>query len=270
MKQYIDTNRARWNELVSIHSQSDFYRVKDFLNGQSTLKSVERQELPNVQGKRLFHLQCHFGLDSLSWARQGAKVTGVDLSDKAIELAKELNAEAGLDAQFVCSDIFSLPTVLDGEFDIVFTSYGVLCWLGNLNEWAKVIYRYLTPGGTFYIVEEHPLTNVFDVGKDGDLQQRYNYFSNGEPVYWESERSYTGDNQEVKNTGSYQWEHTLADIFNALLSSGLKVEQFHEFPYCMYNKYPGLLEKQGEYWWLKQNHQIPLLFSLKAVKPQSR
>jgi SAM-dependent methyltransferase len=156
---------------------------------------------------------------------------------------------------------------LTDEFDIVFTSYGVLCWINNLKEWAKVIHHFLKPGGTFHIVEMHPIANVFDIGEDASLHRRYNYFSDGSPLRCEDDRTYTGDDEEVKNTVSYQWDHTLADIFDALLSTGLRVEQFHEFPFCMYNRYPGLMEKRESYWWLKENLQIPLLFSLKAMKP---
>ncbi|SFU59809.1 class I SAM-dependent methyltransferase [Alicyclobacillus macrosporangiidus] len=263
---YLSVNKARWNELVGIHSKSDAYRLKEFLRGHSTLRPIELSELGDVQGKRMLHLQCHFGLDSLSWARAGVKVVGVDFSEKAIELARKLNDEVGLDAEFICCDILSLPEVLTDEFDIVFTSYGVLCWIEDLKEWAKVIACFLKPGGIFYIVEEHPIANVFEVGEDGSLEGRYNYFSDGGPIRCENDRTYTGDDQVVQNAVSYQWDHTLADIFDAILSAGLRVEHFHEFPYCMYDKYPGLMEKHNDYWWLKQDHQIPLLFSLRAIK----
>ena len=153
----IAANRLLWDELTAVHERSVFYDVEGFLAGASSLTWPELDELgPDVAGKRLLHLQCHFGLDTLSWARLGATVTGVDFSGQAIALARRLAAESGLAATFVESDLYDVPAVLDGRFDIVFTSWGVLCWLPDLTRWARLIADYLVPDGIFHIAEFHP------------------------------------------------------------------------------------------------------------------
>ena len=162
MDYYMRSNLEHWNKLTPIHERSKFYDVESFKSGKSTLKSIELEELGDVSGRSLLHLQCHFGLDTMSWARLGARVTGVDFSDRAISLAQELSKELGIEADFVCSDVYDLRSILDKQFDIVFTSYGILCWLPDLRRWAEVIAHFLRPGGTFYMVEGHPFVDVFD------------------------------------------------------------------------------------------------------------
>ena len=170
-------NIAFWNELTAIHERSKFYDVPSFLSGKQTLQHVELKELGNVSGKSLLHLQCHFGMDTLSWARLGAQVTGVDFSDRAIDLAQKLNVKLDLDARFIQSDVFDLPSRLKEQFDIVFTSYGVLCWLQNLDLWAQTIAHFLKPQGTFLLVEEHPLAYIIDEHCNVDnIRLGYSYF----------------------------------------------------------------------------------------------
>ena len=268
MDKYTKTNREHWNELTSIHQKSEHYDVVGFKSGKPRLKSIELEELGDVSEKSLLHLQCHFGLDTLSWARRGAQVTGVDFSDKAIALAQSLREELDLEANFVCSDIYDLPNILTGEFDIVFTSYGVLCWLPDLRRWAEVIAHFLKPHGTFYMVEEHPFADVFDdEGGTTDLKVAYSYFHTPEPLTCEGDGSYAEPNAKVYHRVSYQWSHSLGDILNALISVGLSIDFLHEFPHCMYAKYPSMEEGEDGWWRLKdQNNTIPLMFSLKATK----
>jgi 2-polyprenyl-3-methyl-5-hydroxy-6-metoxy-1,4-benzoquinol methylase len=149
MNQYTHANRILWNAWTKIHEKSQFYDIQAFKAGGNTLKSIELDELGDVRGSSLLHLQCHFGQDTLSWARLGAQVTGVDLSDEAISLARSLAGELGLKARFVCSDLYELPQVLKEQFDIVFTSYGVLAWLSDLPRWAGIIANFIKPGGYF-------------------------------------------------------------------------------------------------------------------------
>ena len=151
--QYFQANKELWNAKTPIHNKSEFYDVAGFKAGDSTLRSVELEELGDVKGKSLLHLQCHFGMDTMSWAREGAKVTGMDLSDVAIARAKELSAELSIPADFVCCNLYDLPQHLEGSFDLVFTSYGTIGWLPDLDKWASVVKHFLKPGGTFYIVE---------------------------------------------------------------------------------------------------------------------
>ena len=268
MDNYTKKNLKHWNELTSIHEKSKFYDLESFKSGESTLKSIELEELGDVYGKSMLHLQCHFGLDTLSWAKLGAKVTGVDFSDKAIALAQSLSKDLELEAKFVCSDIYDLPNVLTGKFDIVFTSYGVLCWLADIWRWAEVVTHFLKSHGTFYMIEGHPLANVFDDEETTtDLSVAYTYFHKPEPMECESEGSYANRSAKVHHRKTYQWQYGLGDIINSLILSGLKIEFLHEFPFAGYQKLPFMEQGKDGWWRLKdQNDTIPLLFSLKATK----
>src|SRR5262249_14316808 len=183
MDLYRKTNLARWNEITAIHAQSAFYNVEGFKRGQSSLRSIEVDELGDVAGKTLLHLQCHFGLDTLSWARRGAHVTGVDFSEPAIAQAQALARQNNLHPRLLRADVLDLAGRLSGPFDIVFTSYGVLCWLPDLRRWAEVIAHFLKPGGTFYMVETHPFATVLGEKKDTkELTIAYPYFHEPEPI----------------------------------------------------------------------------------------
>ena len=226
---------------------------------------VELEELGDVAGRSLLHLQCHFGMDTLSWARLGADVTGIDFSEPAIGLARSLSDELDIPARFVHSNIYELPDVLSGQFDIVFTSYGVLCWLPDLTRWAQVIAHFLKPGGTFYIAEIHPFGVVFDDEIETDLRVRYPYFHSEKPMRFDYDSSYASGESKVSHTESYEWAHSLGDIINSLISVGLRIEYLHEFPFCVYKMLP-FMEKGKDGWWRlpEQQDSIPLTFSLKA------
>lgn len=263
MDKYFKGNQKYWNELTPVHERAAFYDVAGFKAGKSHLKSIELAEVGDVKGKSLLHLQCHFGLDTLSWARMGAEVTGADFSEKAIELARSLSNETGLKAHFILSNIYDLPELLKEQFDIVFTSYGILAWLPDLEAWAKIIAGFLKPGGFFYIVEGHPLSLVFDDSKDiSELKVTNSYFHKPEPDKWEGEPSYTDKNAIISNP-SYQWTHQISDVINAIISVGLDIEFIHEFPLAAYQQYP-FLEKSPDGWYRLEGNKLPLTFSLKA------
>jgi SAM-dependent methyltransferase len=267
MNRFTRENLKHWNEVTPIHEKSKLYDIEGFKRGGNRLSPLERGEVGDVSGKSLLHLQCHFGLDTMSWARLGAKVTGVDFSDKAIDLAKSLSQELGIDADFICSDIYDLPKVLKEKFDVVFTSNGVLCWLPDLLEWAKIIARYLKPGGFFYIVESHPVADVFENERDTkELKARYSYFHSPQPAKWVPEGTYADKEAQVSNP-TYEWTHSLSDIINSLISAGLRIDFLHEFPYLNWDFFP-FMEKDKDGWWrFKQGKEtIPLMFSLKAAK----
>lgn len=265
MDRYLKNNRELWNETTRIHARSEFYDVEGFKKGKCTLKSIELEEVGDVTRKSLLHLQCHFGMDTLSWARLGARVTGVDFSDKAIALARSLSKELGIEADFICSNIYDLPKVLNKKFDIVFTSYGILCWLPDLNKWAEVISHFLKSGGIFYIAEGHPLKNIFDDSKDAtELKVTQSYFHTAEPVAWEVKESYTGEKTDMLHT-SYEWTHSMGDIINAIISNGLRIEFIHEFNLCSWRRFP-FMEQDEAGWWRIKGDKIPLTFSLKATK----
>lgn len=266
MYEYIRANRDLWNEITPIHAQSKFYDVEGFKNGKSSmLYPIEHGEIGDVSGKSLLHLQCHFGMDTLSWARLGAKVTGIDFSDKAVGLARSLAKELNIEANFVCSDIYELPDVLDEKFDIVYTSAGVLCWLPDLKRWAEIISHFLKPGGFFYILEGHPFSHVFDNSLDTtELEVKYSYFHTPEPAKWDPEGDYA-DPDALVTHGSYEWTHSMGDVINNLISGGLRIEFLHEFPVIYFKCYP-FMEQDDNGFWRVKGDKIPLIFTLKATK----
>lgn len=259
---FTESNKKLWDGWSTINFKSEFYNVEGFKSGLSTLKKTELNELGNVKGKSLLHLQCHFGMDTLSWAREGAVVTGVDLSSESITIAKELSKDLAIPAEFICSDIYELPKVLDKKFDIVFTSYGVLVWLNNLNKWAEIVARYLKPGGTFYIIEFHPFTNMFGETWEGLVDS---YFYGDQPVILQQNNSYADNNIEFKHV-SYEWPHTMSEVITSLRRAGLIIEFFHEFPFSAYNCFPMLEEQAHDEFVIKgQKNKIPLMYSIKAT-----
>jgi SAM-dependent methyltransferase len=265
---YTEANRRHWDEIVPIHAGSEFYDVASFKAGESKLKPVEREELGDVRGKSMLHLQCHFGLDTLSWAREGAIVTGADFSPQAIETARALAAETGTEARFVLSDLYQLPRSLDGQFDIVFTSYGVLCWLADLVHWAEVAAHFVRPGGTFYIVEFHPFAGVFDDEPDvTDLRVRYPYFPSGEPLRFEVDGTYAASTKLDRRV-TYEWPHPISEVVTALIQAGLRIDFLHEFPFSTYQFLP-FTEQVSDHIVRLTKHDgcVPLLFSIKATKP---
>ena len=268
-EEYKRANKALWDERAELHLESDFYDVEGFLAGNTTLSAYELEELGSVAGKSLLHLQCHFGLDTLSWARLGARAVGVDFSEKAIEIAQDLNEKLALDAEFVCADIYELPAVLKGRYDIVYTSNGVLAWLSDLRKWARVISHFLKPGGTFYLTDFHPFAWVFDdEGELTELKVRYPYFYSPEPLELEVQGSYADRQAEMRQEVEYEWAHNVGDVLNALISAGLRIDYFHEFPFSMYEMFPGLMTQDRDGLWRLKEHEdsVPLMFSLQAHK----
>ncbi len=270
MNDYMKVNLDRWNELVDIHAKSEFYNIAGFKAGTRPLHGLELEELAaDVPGKSLLHLQCHFGMDTLSWAHLGAKVTGVDFSDKAIAQAQALSKELGIDANFVCSNVYDLPQVLSGQFDIVYTSYGVLGWLPDLQRWGQVIAHFLKPGGIFYIAEDHPFIGIFDNDSLSlDFKITYSYFLT-EPLKFEVQGSYADPNAKLVHTTEYGWNHSLGEIINALISAGLKIDFLHEFPFCAWAYFPDMEEGEDRMFRFKDErlkNMLPLTFSIKATK----
>jgi len=265
MDKYLKKNLDHWNEVVPVHEKSTGYDVDGFKAGKCTLKSIELEEIGDVKGKSLLHLQCHFGLDTLSWVRRGAKATGMDFSDEAIKLAKSLSEETGIKAEFICSDIYKLPEVLKKKYDIVFTSYGVLCWLPDLKKWAEIIDHFLKPGGYFYIAEQHPFTSVFN-NEAGvkKLEVTVPYFHNPTPIEWAPNDDYANP-AFTSSHSTYEWMHPMGEIVNALIGVGLKVEFLHEFPFVCYKAMPFMHQDNNGDWRL-EGDPLPLTFSLKATK----
>lgn len=259
---FVAANRKLWDAWSELHESSDFYDVEAFRAGASSLQSIELEELGDVAGKSLLHLQCHFGLDTLSWARLGARATGVDLSPKAIELAKALSAELDVPARFLCSDVLTLPEVLDERFDVVYTSYGVIDWLPNLTAWGRLVASFLRPGGRFYMVEFHPV--AVTAGDDGQWFE-YSYFPSDEPVRTVEHGSYAAPDAAVTQT-SYAWTHSLGEVVSAIAAAGLRIEHLHEFPWSPYNCFAFTREESpGRSVIPDLEDKAPLVFSLKAT-----
>ena len=266
---YFKANREHWNEVTPIHEKSGFYDVQGFRAGKSSLTPIELEEIGDMEGKSLLHLQCDFGLDTLSWARLGAQVTGVDFSDKAIALAISLGDELDIEARFILSNVYDLAESLAEKFDIVFTSYGVLTWLPDLERWAQVIAHFLKPGGTFYMVELRPFATVFsDEEGVADLKVNHPYFHSSKPAKYEPDGTGTyADRSATVTTTTFELSHSLGDVLNSLISAGLRIELLHEFPYCIEQLLP-LMERGKDGWWRlsERSDSIPLMFSIKAIK----
>ncbi len=267
MNKYVDSNRSLWNGWTRLHAHSEYYDIEGFKAGRSSLKAIELAEVGDVRGKSLLHLQCHFGQDTLSWARLGAQVTGADFSDEAIRLARALSDELHIPANFVHANIYDLPDVLADRFDIVFTSYGVLSWLPDLYRWAEIAAHFLKPGGCFYIIDTHPIFGM--VNHEGTAFE-YAYFHTPEPIELESHGSYAapGEAQGFSHS-EYNWDHSLSEIINSVVRAGLHLEFVHEFPYMWHiPSYISLEEFEPGKGRLKgPMGLLPHMFSLRAVRP---
>jgi len=261
---YIDKNKALWNKRTDYHFQSQFYDVANFIKGESSLNEIELSLLGDVTNKTILHLQCHFGQDTLSLARLGAIATGVDLSDNAIAKAKELAAQIKSNAHFICCNLYDLPFYLDQRFDIVFTSYGTIGWLPDLDKWAKIISDYLKPGGTFILAEFHPVVWMFD----NDFNKiEYSYFKK-EPII-ELEQNTYADKDASINLESVSWNHSISEVFQSLATNGFRIGDLKEYDYSPYDCFNGC-EKLGEKKFVikKMSNKIPLMYSIVATKEE--
>lgn len=260
---YFQVNRSTWNEKVKIHSESSMYAMDEFMKGKSSLMPYELKALGNVDGKSLLHLQCHFGQDTLSWAREGAHCVGVDLSDKGIELAAELNNKLGLDAEFVCCNVLDTSRFVKRTFDIVFTSYGVIGWLPDLKPWAQMIVERLKPGGIFYIVEFHPILWMFDY--TGDTSELKYHYNREEVIYDEYKGTYANENAEILSK-EYGWNHGLGEVINALIQAGLEINYLNEHDESPYDVFPDLIKTETGLYKMK-DQLYPMVFEIMATKP---
>ncbi|WP_298263825.1 bifunctional 2-polyprenyl-6-hydroxyphenol methylase/3-demethylubiquinol 3-O-methyltransferase UbiG [uncultured Lutibacter sp.] len=261
---YFEVNKETWNNKVAIHSKSEFYNVEEFKKGKTSLNSYEIEELGDVERKTLLHLQCHFGQDTLSWSRMGATCTGIDISDKGIKEAKKLNSELGLNATFIESNLYDVPQKVKGVFDIVFTSYGVIGWLPDLNTWGKIIAEKLKKGGVFYMIEFHPIVWMFDFLQTPP-KLAYPYL-NKEVIYEEYKGTYTNSDASIISK-EYGWNHGLGEVVSALTNAGLQIEFLHEFEKSPYNSFPDMEMTDDGLFILKENQRMfPLLYSIRATK----
>ena len=259
---YIQINKETWNNKVDIHVDSDFYGMDEFLKGKNSVPEIDLELLGDINGKSILHLQCHFGQDTLSLARLGAKCTGVDLSDKAIEKAQLLNDELGLDVKFICADVYDSPKHLDEKFDIVYTSYGTIGWLPDLDKWAKVISHFLKPNGKLVFVEFHPVVWMFD---DDFTKIQYHYH-NEKPIVEEYSGTYADKEADIK-TDYIGWNHSLSEVFQSLMNNGLQIEHFEEYDYSNYSCFNETVEYEPNKFRIKHlENKIPMMYSLVVRK----
>ncbi len=261
--EYFETNRQGWNARTELHKDSEFYDLKSFKEGKSSLFKIVDGLLSDIQGKSLLHLQCHFGMDTLSFARKGAIVTGIDISDNSIETANALSEELNIPARFIRSNVYDIEDVLgDKQYDNVFTSYGSIVWLPDLSEWARLIHKYLKPGGSFTIVDFHPALDMFNWEKE---KLEYNYFNTG--VYEETlENTYAAKDKKI-TLKEYFWIHSLSEIMSALIEQGLQVSHFKEYDYSPFNCFENMQERaENEYIWGTHGIAFPHVFSLQCTK----
>lgn len=257
-------NRDIWNKRTEAHLSSEFYDVAKFRDGKSSLNNFELDLLGNVKGKSILHLQCHFGQDTLSLARMGAKVTGVDFTDTAIAAAIKLNAELGLDAKFVCCNVYDTREHVHEQFDIVFTSYGTIGWLPDLKPWAEVISKSLKPGGKFVIVDFHPFVWMLD---DGYESFQHSYF-NHDIIATDTTGSYASNIDLHPPMKEYGWNHPFSDLVSSLVREEMILERFNEYDGSPYNCFPNMVQHaDGLFRFSKWDKKIPLVYAIRFRKP---
>ena len=269
-----DINRRYWDALVAVNADTegnDGYDVKGFLAGTRQLHPIELRELPDISGLSLLHLQCHFGMDTLLLARMGAKVTGYDYSSAAIEKARWLADEAGIEARFVQGDLYDAPDLVDGTFDAVFVSWGAINWLPDIQGWAKVVAHFVKPSGWFYLAEGHPVAyTIDDEDRSGPVTVRYPYFHKPEPLRFQTTRAYADNETKLEVTENHEWFHPVGEVVTSLIDAGLRLEFLHEHPEITWRAMPYLVPGEpGQYRMPDDRPNIPLSYSLMAVNPNT-
>lgn len=259
---YIDENKSLWNKRTDFHFASEFYDVEGFKHGTSSLNDIELNLLGDVNGKKILHLQCHFGLDTLSLSRLGATVTGVDLSDNAIDKARDLATQINSTASFICCNIYDLPQNLSEKFDIIFTSYGTIGWLPDLDRWAKIISHFLQPDGTFVFAEFHPVVWMFN---NDFTKIEYSYFKK-DPIV-ELEQNTYADKDAIINLKSITWNHSISEVFTSLVNNNLLVNDLKEYDYSPYDCFAGCEKLDDKKFIIKKmGNKIPMVYSIIATK----
>lgn len=272
MDEYRTTNLANWDERVAGHMAPDGYGVDRLVDDPDHITTVVRHDaakLGSVDGLTMLHSQCHIGSDTLSWARLGATVTGLDFSPKAIAAARSLAVRMGIDATFVETEFYDSPRHIEATFDLVYTSVGAICWLPDITKWAEIMAGFVKPGGRFWIRDSHPALMALDDGRDDtQLIVRYPYFHQAKPINFSDTESYLGT-ATLENPDSYSWAHSIADVINALLDAGLVLERFAEYQHLDWQFFTFMEQIEDEVWALPENvrDNVPTQFSILASKP---
>jgi 2-polyprenyl-3-methyl-5-hydroxy-6-metoxy-1,4-benzoquinol methylase len=260
-KNYASINKHLWNTKTQHHIKSDFYAVEAFLKGSASLNSIELNLLGNIKGKSILHLQCHFGQDSISLARMGAEVTGIDFSEEATVQARKMAQQTQTNVEFICCDFYELPKHLSKKFDVVFTSYGTIGWLPDINMWATIITTFLKPQGKLVFVEFHPVVWMFD----NDFKTiSYNYFK-AEAIVETETGTYADRNASIE-LESVTWNHSLSEVMNSLLQNGLRIDSFNEYDYSPYNCFNNTEEFEPKKFRIKHlKNNVPMVYAIQAT-----
>ena len=273
MADYREVNRANWDDRVAAHVASPDYAVRRFVSDPAFISEVVRFDLPrlgDIAGLRGAHLQCHIGTDTVSLARLGATMTGLDFSAPAVAAARELASQTGANATFVQADLYAAPEVLGrGGFDLVYTGVGALCWLPDIRRWADVVGALLRPGGRLFVREGHPMLWSLDDERDDDLLVvRYPYFEQAEPLVFDLAGTYVETDAIFEHNVTHEWNHGLGEIITALLDAGLAITGFTEHDSVHWNALPGAMEQiGGGQWRLADNPaRLPHSYTMQAVK----
>lgn len=276
MSDYRDVNRANWDDRVPAHLGSPDYAVDRFAAEPDFISDVvrfDRPRLGDVTGLRGVHLQCHIGTDTISLARLGASMTGVDFSAPAVEAATNLAAKLGADARFVVADVYAAADVLGpGGFDFVYTGVGALPWLPSISRWADVVAALLKPGGRLFIREGHPAMHAAN-NTGGLLTVDLPYFEEPEPMVWDDDRTYVETDARMEHATTHQWNHGIGETVTALLNAGMRITGLDEHDTIPWNALPGLMKPvterhfAGSEWRLADNPaRLPCSFTLQAVR----
>jgi SAM-dependent methyltransferase len=273
MADYREINGAYWDERVAAHAASPDYGLTQFAEDPSFLSHVVRFDVPrlgDISGCDTVHLQCHIGTDTVSLARLGAHVTGLDLSAPALDEARRLARSAGVEATFVQAEVYDALTVLDaGAFDLVYTGVGALCWLPDVRRWAEVVATLLRPGGRLHIREGHPvLWSLADARPDGMLVLDLPYFEQAEPVVWDEGGTYVQTETVFAQNLTHEWNHGLGEIITALLDQGMQLTRFEEHDSVPWEAFPGRMKDVGGGEWrlADRPERLPHSYTLQAVK----
>ena len=273
MTDYLSVNHANWEDRVPAHLSSPDYAVQRFRDDPAFISDVVRFDQPllgDVAGLRGVHLQCHIGTDTVSLARLGASMTGLDFSGQAVAAARELAGATGADATFVESDVYRAAEVLEpGSFDLVYVSVGALCWLPDVDRWARVAASLLKPGGRLFIRDGHPLLLALDDERDDDLLVlRYPYFETAEPLVWDDPGTYVATDAVFTHTLTHEWNHGLGEIVTAVLAAGLTLSGLTEHETVPWEALPGKMELAGGGEWRlpADRPRLPGTFTVRAVK----
>jgi SAM-dependent methyltransferase len=270
---YTEINKANWDERVPAHAASPDYNVDRYLTDPEFISDVVRFDLPllgDVRGLRGVHLQCHIGTDTISLARLGATMTGVDFSGPAVRQARALAEQAGADATFVESDVYEAPAAVGaGQFDLVFTGIGALCWLPSIERWAGVAASLLRPGGRLFIREGHPmLWSLADARPDGLLLVEYPYFEREEPTTFDEAGTYVSTDIVFEQTITHEWNHGLGEVVTAVLGAGMTITGLTEHDSVPWEALPGLMTRlDNDEWRLTDRPwRLPHSYTLQAVR----